>query len=185
MERSETVDVVLPPTYKKLAMGPHILMRGLPTSPNEPSRICSHLRGRGLRSPVLRERPSGYLSTLILLHEPGESNLNTHLQVGRKPKKKEPSSVCLRGGGNGNLASLPGDAEWIADLLQHGLLRASFVPARPQRELRDLTRYRSSLAADRARLESSIQKTLEDTNIKLASVATDITVGFDGLSWRM
>jgi transposase len=67
------------------------------------------------------------------------------------------------------------DAEWIADLLVHGLLRASFVPPRPQRELRDLTRYRSSLAADRARLESSIQKTLEDTNIKLASVATDIT----------
>src|SRR5512135_3306006 len=67
------------------------------------------------------------------------------------------------------------DAEWIADLLQHGLLRASFVPPRPQRELRDLTRYRSSLAADRARLESSIQKTLEDTNIKLASVVSDIT----------
>jgi transposase len=67
------------------------------------------------------------------------------------------------------------DAEWIADLLQHGLLRASFVPARPQRELRDLTRYRSSLAADRARLVNRIQKTLEDTNIKLASVATDIT----------
>jgi len=67
------------------------------------------------------------------------------------------------------------DAEWIADLLQHGLLRASFVPPRPQRELRDLTRYRSSLAADRARLQSSIQKTLEDTHSKLASVASDIT----------
>lgn len=67
------------------------------------------------------------------------------------------------------------DAEWIADLLAHGLLRASFVPPRPQRELRDLTRYRSSLAADRARLVNRIQKTLEDTNIKLASVATDIT----------
>jgi transposase len=67
------------------------------------------------------------------------------------------------------------DAEWIADLLPHGLLRASFVPPRPQRELRDLTRYRSSLAADRARLVNRIQKTLEDTNIKLASVASDIT----------
>ena len=67
------------------------------------------------------------------------------------------------------------DAEWIADLLQHGLLRASFVPPRPQRELRDLTCYRSSLAADRARLVNRIQKTLEDTNIKLASVASDIT----------
>ncbi len=67
------------------------------------------------------------------------------------------------------------DAEWIADLLQHGLLRASFVPPRPQRELRDLTRYRSSLVADRARLVNRMQKVLEDTNIKLASVATDIT----------
>jgi transposase len=67
------------------------------------------------------------------------------------------------------------DAEWIADLLQHGLLHASFVPARSQRELRELTRYRSSLTADRARLVNRIQKTLEDTNIKLASVLTDIT----------
>jgi transposase len=67
------------------------------------------------------------------------------------------------------------DAEWIADLLQHGLLRPSFVPPRPQRELRDLTRYRSSLVGDRARLINRIQKVLEDTNIKLASVATDIT----------
>src|SRR5579859_2300017 len=44
------------------------------------------------------------------------------------------------------------DAEWIADLLQHGLLRASFVPPRPQRELREVTRYRSKLVAERARL---------------------------------
>jgi transposase len=62
-----------------------------------------------------------------------------------------------------------------ADLLQHGLLQASFVPARSQRELRDLTRSRSSLAADRARLMNRIQKTLEDTTIKLACVLTDIT----------
>jgi transposase len=67
------------------------------------------------------------------------------------------------------------DAQWIADLLQHGLLRASFVPPRPQRELRELTRYRSSLVADRARLVNRIHKVLEDTNIKLCSVVTDIT----------
>jgi transposase len=67
------------------------------------------------------------------------------------------------------------DAQWIADLLQHGLLRASFVPPRPQRELRELTRYRSSLVADRARLVNRIHKVLEDTNIKLSSVVTDIT----------
>ncbi len=67
------------------------------------------------------------------------------------------------------------DAEWIADLLQHGLLSASFVPPRPQRELRDLTRYRTTLVEERARLINRIQKVLEDTNIKLSSVATDIT----------
>jgi transposase len=68
------------------------------------------------------------------------------------------------------------DAEWIADLLQHGRLASQRMsPPRPQRELRDLTRYRSSLAADRARLVNRIQKTLEDTTIKLASVVTDIT----------
>src|SRR5438270_11729394 len=67
------------------------------------------------------------------------------------------------------------DAEWIADLLQHGLLQASFVPPRSQRELRELTRYRSSLVADRARLVNRIHKVLEDTNIKLTSLVTDIT----------
>jgi transposase len=67
------------------------------------------------------------------------------------------------------------DAEWLADLLQHGLLRASFVPPRPQRELREVTRYRSKLVEERARLVNRIQKVLEDSNVKLASVATDIT----------
>lgn len=67
------------------------------------------------------------------------------------------------------------DAEWIADLLQHGLLRASFVPPRSQRELRELTRYRSTIVAERARLVNRLQKVLEDTNLKLTSVITDIT----------
>ena len=65
------------------------------------------------------------------------------------------------------------DSEWIADLLQHGLLRGSFVPPRPTRELRDLTRYRVSLAQECNRVANRIQKVLEDANIKLASVATD------------
>ncbi len=65
------------------------------------------------------------------------------------------------------------DSEWIADLLQHGLLRASFVPPRATRELRDLTRYRVSLAQECNRIANRIQKVLEDANIKLASVATD------------
>jgi transposase len=66
------------------------------------------------------------------------------------------------------------DAEWIAQLLQHGLLRRSFVPAQPQRELRELTRQRRQLIQTTASVANRIQKVLEDANIKLASVATDV-----------
>src|SRR5215469_1810026 len=66
------------------------------------------------------------------------------------------------------------DAEWIADLLRHGLLQASFIPERPQRELRELTRYRTTLIHERADEVNRLQKVLEGANIKLASVATDI-----------
>src|ERR1700740_3500365 len=66
------------------------------------------------------------------------------------------------------------DCVWIAQLLQHGLLKASLVPPPPQRELRDLTRQRSHLVAEQAHVAQRIQKVLEDANIKLASVATDV-----------
>lgn len=66
------------------------------------------------------------------------------------------------------------DAAWLAELLQHGLLRASFIPPVAQRELRDLTRYRSTFIRERVTLVNRVQKLLEDANIKLASVATDI-----------
>ncbi len=66
------------------------------------------------------------------------------------------------------------DAEWLAELLRHGLVTGSFVPDRPQRELRELIRYRTSLVRERATVVNRIQKTLEGANIKLASVATDI-----------
>ena len=66
------------------------------------------------------------------------------------------------------------DCAWIAQLLQHGLLRASFVPPPPLRELRDLTRLRAQLVAEKATAANRIQKVLEDANIKLASVATDV-----------
>ncbi|HEV2122970.1 MAG TPA: IS110 family transposase [Chloroflexota bacterium] len=66
------------------------------------------------------------------------------------------------------------DCEWIADLLRHGLLQASFVPDRPQRELRELTRYRTSLLRERAAEVNRLQKTLEGANIKLGSVASDV-----------
>lgn len=67
------------------------------------------------------------------------------------------------------------DAEWLADLLRHGLLRGSFVPDQPQRELRELTRYRTAKVRERTREVQRLQKTLEGANIKLSSVATDVT----------
>lgn len=67
------------------------------------------------------------------------------------------------------------DAEWIAELLRHGLLAASFVPPRPQRELRELTRHRTNLAQKRSQAVNELHRTLEGTNIKLTSVVTDIT----------
>jgi transposase len=66
------------------------------------------------------------------------------------------------------------DAEWIADLLRHGLLRPSFIPARPQRELQELVRYRRSLVEERAREANRIQKVLEGANIKLGSVISNV-----------
>jgi transposase len=80
----------------------------------------------------------------------------------------------------GHIKQVPGrktdvkDCQWIAQLLSCGLLRNSFVPDRPQREMRDLTRQRSQLTADKTRVANRIQKVLEDANIKLGSVATDI-----------
>jgi len=80
-----------------------------------------------------------------------------------------------------HLKAVPGrktdikDAEWIATLLHHGLLRGSFVPSQAQRDVRDLTRHRQSLVQERARVVNRLQKLLEDANIKLAGIATDIT----------
>lgn len=66
------------------------------------------------------------------------------------------------------------DAQWIGELLQHGLLKASYIPERPQRDLRDLIRYRTTLIRERARETNRVQKVLEDANVKLASVASNV-----------
>ena len=83
--------------------------------------------------------------------------------------------------GNANhIKNVPGrktdikDAEWIADLLRHGLIRGSFVPDRSQRELRELLRYRASLTQEGTREANRIQKVLEGANIKLGDVASDV-----------
>lgn len=66
------------------------------------------------------------------------------------------------------------DAEWLAELLQHGLLRASFIPPMPIRELRELTRARSGFVRERVSLVNRVQKVLESANIKLGSVASNV-----------
>jgi transposase len=66
------------------------------------------------------------------------------------------------------------DAEWLTELMLHGLLRASFIPAKAQRVLRELTRYRSTLVRERARVVNRVEKLLESTNIKLSCVVSDV-----------
>jgi transposase len=79
-----------------------------------------------------------------------------------------------------HLKNVPGrktdtaDCVWIATLLRHGLIKASFVPPQPIRELRDLTRSRTTLIRERGAVVNRIQKELEDANIKLSSVVTDV-----------
>jgi len=73
------------------------------------------------------------------------------------------------------------DCEWIADLLAHGLLKGGFIPPEPIRDLRDLTRYRKSLIDERVREVNRLHKLLESSNVKLASVATDVM----GVSGRL
>ena len=75
------------------------------------------------------------------------------------------------------------DCVWIAQLLEHGLLRGSFLPPAPIRELRDLARYRKILIQDRTREANRLHKLLEDTGIKLASVVTHI-LGVSGRDAR-
>ena len=65
------------------------------------------------------------------------------------------------------------DCEWLADLLRHGLLKPSFIPPAPVRDLRELTRYRASLVRDRARFANRVQKLAESGNIKLSQVLSD------------
>jgi len=76
------------------------------------------------------------------------------------------------------------DCAWLAQLLEHGLLRSSFVPPAPIRELRDLTRYRKSLTEERTRAANRLHKVLQDAGIKLSSVATD-SLGVSGRSMLM
>jgi transposase len=124
---------------------------------------------------------------LLVLREWLLSQSCTHVAMESTGVYWKPVYAVLEGGGleivvanAQHVKKVPGrktdvkDAEWIADLLCHGLLRSSFVPPKPIRELRDLTRYRRKLVESQAAERNRLLKLLESGNIKLASVATDV-----------
>lgn len=76
------------------------------------------------------------------------------------------------------------EAEWIADLLQHGLLTAGCIPDKDQRELRELVRYQKSLVGERSRELNRLQKMLEGANIKISARSRISTARVQGTSWN-
>jgi transposase len=107
---------------------------------------------------VAKESPADYWKPIFNILEDGFEVILVNAQhVKKVPGRKTDAS----------------DAEWLAELRRHGLLRASFIPAKPQRVLRELTRYRSTLVRERARVVNRVEKLLEGANIKLSSVVTD------------
>ena len=125
-------------------------------------------------------------SDLILLHDWLLANRVTHVAMESTGIYWKPIYNLLEGNfevllvNAAHLKAVPGkktdvkDCEWIADLLAHGLLKGSFIPPEPIRDLRDLTRYRKSLTEERNREVNRLQKLLESANLKLSSVATDV-----------
>jgi transposase len=123
---------------------------------------------------------------LLVLHDWLQANGVTHVAMESTGVYWKPIYNLLEGCfevllvNAAHMKAVPGhktdvkDAEWIADLLSHGLLKASFIPPQDIRDMRDLTRYRKSLTDERVREVNRLQKLLETANIKLASVATDI-----------
>ena len=125
-------------------------------------------------------------SDLIVLHDWLQAHGVTHVAMESTGVYWKPVFNLLEGSfevllvNAAHIKTVPGrktdvkDCEWITDLLSHGLLRGSFIPPEPIRDLRDLTRYRKSLTDERVREVNRLQKLLESANIKLSSVATDV-----------
>jgi len=123
---------------------------------------------------------------LIVLHDWLQAHGVTHVAMESTGVYWKPVFNLLEGSfevllvNAAHIKTVPGrktdvkDCEWITDLLSHGLLRGSFIPPEPIRDLRDLTRYRKSLTDERVRGVNRLQKLLESANIKLSSVATDV-----------
>src|SRR5262245_61997771 len=122
-------------------------------------RLAGWLAGRGVTAVALESTGSYWKAVWNILEERRFARVLANAQhVAQVPGRKTDVK----------------DAEWLAERLRHGLIRGSFVPDRAQRELRELTRYRTSLVEERTAAVNRLQKVLEGANVKLASVATDV-----------
>jgi transposase len=134
-------------------------VRTFPTFTSGLEALADWLAGEGVTQVVMEATGQYWKPVWYVLEERGfELLLVNARHVKILPGRK--TDVC--------------DAAWLAELLEHGLLRGSFVPPAPIRELRDLTRYRKRLIQAHAAESQRVQKTLEDAGIKLDSVATDV-----------
>jgi transposase len=139
---------------------PHKELRTFGTTSEDLERLADWLSERGVSQVVLESTGSYWKPVWNILEERGFGLVLANAQhVKQVPGRK----TDVR------------DAEWLAEVLRHGLIRGSFVPDRAQRELRELTRYRTSLVEERTAAVNRLQKVLEGANIKLASVASDVT----------
>jgi transposase len=139
---------------------PHAELRTFGTMTADLEQLAGWLGERGVRDAVLESTGVYWKPVWNILEERGFALVlaNAH-HVKHVPGRK--SDVK--------------DAQWLAELLRHGLVRGSFVPDKAQRELRELTRYRTALGEERSAAVNRLQKTLEGANLKLASVAADVT----------
>jgi transposase len=147
---------------------------------------CVRVRDRGGRRTELKGRFSTVTSELLALRDWLQGLGVTHVAMEATGVYWKPVWYVLEEEfelilcNAAHVKNVPGrktdvsDAQWLCQLLEHGLLRGSFVPPRPVRELRDLTRYRKTLIKERQREANRLHKLLEDAGIKLGCVATDI-----------
>lgn len=140
-------------------------VRRFGTTTRELLRLLDWLRGRGVTHVAMESTGVYWKPVWHVLEGQFEMVLGNAKEMRNVPGRKTDQN----------------DATWIADLQAHGLIRNSYIPPEPVQELRDLTRTRKQLVRERAQHVQRIQKVLEDANVKLSSVLTDVM----GLSGRM
>jgi transposase len=140
------------------AGGRHQEVRTFGTTTEDLLTLRDWLEAHGVRQVAMESTGVYWKPVFYMLEDRFQCVLANPVQIAHVPGRKTDVQDCM----------------WIAQLLEHGLIRSSFVPPPPIRELRDLTRYRKALIEDRAREINRLHKVLEDAGIKLAAVATDI-----------